>query len=92
MLTIYVEQYGAWWKFTPDVWRAVLLDGVAKGGHSLPDANRIARRSPLVGVADSGSGHPSYFPMRNNVLVYHPLDWDEEDYTDALVELDAPGA
>lgn len=88
---VYVENYGYWWKLSPDEWRVILEGGVKGDGHSLPDANALRRRSPLIGVfdPDDGMGKRSYYALRDDILVYSPLDWCQEDYRAALDELNA---
>lgn len=84
---IYVQQYGAWWKFTPQVWRKICEGGARGEGHMLPPACMMRKRSPLVGVVQYGDEQPTYYPLRDDVLVYSPLDWEPEDYASALKEL-----
>jgi hypothetical protein len=87
---IYVEQYGGWWKLSPDQWRELCERGAAGNGHMLPDKASLRRRSPLVGETNynDGMGKKTYYPLRTYVLVYSPLDWESEDYQDALQELE----
>lgn len=88
--TIYVEQYGWWWKLTPEQWRALCTGGAAGHGHQLPEKS-LRRRSALVGATgyNDGRGKKSYFPLRDGIRVYSPLDWEADDYREALRELDA---
>lgn len=94
MTIIYVEQYGAWWKLTPEHWHGLLEGGCLGWGHELPSKfGRLTRRPPLVGVTypDGPEGRPSYFARRDDVLVYRPLDWEPNDYFAALDDLVSKG-
>jgi hypothetical protein len=88
--SIFVVQYGGWWKLTPDEWTQICRDGMTGDGYMLPRHRTITRRSPLVGATDynDGEGRTSYYPLRDDVLVYTPLDWEPEEFGEALKELD----
>jgi hypothetical protein len=87
---IHVEQFEGWWKLSPDEWRELLKGGIEGNGHELPRTRMLKRRSRHVGATDygDGEGRNSYFARRDGILIYSPLDWEPENYADALAELD----
>lgn len=87
MKTIYVEQYGAWWKLTQAEWQALCESGARGEGHLLPPDRELRHRPRRVGSINYGGNRPSYFARKNDVLVYQPLDWEPENYQAALKEL-----
>lgn len=89
-LIIYVEQYGAFWRLTPAAWRALCEEGLKGNGHNLPE-RPLRNRPRTIGRTDYGDGDGSYYPKRPDILVYRPLDWEVEDYQEALNELKEKG-
>jgi hypothetical protein len=91
-MTIYVTQYGTWWRLTPEQWRSVCHQGQTGRGYVLPRAGQLKRRpGAVVGATDynDGESRTSYYPRRNNVYVFEPLDWEPSEFADALLDLDA---
>jgi hypothetical protein len=84
---VYVEQFGGWWKFTPDQWRALLLEGIETGGHVIQTKELAARPRKIHKFQHEG-GRASYYCGDENVLIYSALDWEEAAYRAALEKLD----
>lgn len=90
-LTIYVTQYGCWWRLTPEQWRQVCIDGQTERGYVLPARAAVKRRPARdVGVTDYKDNAPqSFYARRDDVRVFTPLDWEPSEFADAIHELDA---
>jgi hypothetical protein len=72
----YAVQYGAWWAFTPEQFRAMLAHGAQIDGVNLDQfGKQIARR-------------PRVWYLGNIVKV---LDWPQEAFVEALADFDREG-
>jgi hypothetical protein len=85
-LTIYCEQYGYYWSFTPKEFLALCNRSIQNkpGGFELPRKNQIKRKPATVyhlkGQRHGSSGSP-------NTILFHPLDWNRSDYREAAVNI-----
>jgi len=85
---VYVEQYGMFWRLTLCEWKALCEQGVKGEGHLLPSNRALKRRpSAAIGVENYGSGRLTYYPRTDTVWLYQPLDWEVEDYQNALAKI-----
>lgn len=83
---IYVQQFGGFWRLSEAEWRGVLASGIAGEGHVLPERGML--RSRPRGIHRDADG-PGYWTSRNDILFHQPLDWEPDDYREALEELEA---
>lgn len=84
-LTIYVEQYGFFWSFTPKqflvlVGRYIKTKKPFNWGKSL-------KSPPYQNVARYHRGEGHFHSTSSDVILFHPLDWDKGDYTEAFREV-----
>lgn len=81
----YIGQFGAIWRLPLLQWRK-LCEQAAQGlGYDL-DAWRPLKSRPAWLLCD---GSPECFYKTRNDRIYHePLDWFEDDYEDAVGEID----
>jgi hypothetical protein len=90
--TVYVEQYGYFWKFTFREWLAFVKDYLRDPaeGYMLPNHKILRRRSPVI-EATYWDDHsvPSYHSRDPGALLVQPLDWGEEEFKDHLKELES---
>jgi hypothetical protein len=88
-MLIYAQHYGVYWfSLTIDEWRECLRTGIAGESHMMPKYSALQRRPKHIrceGVP--GSPQASFWSTRDDVLLYSPLDWEIDDYKDALEEL-----
>lgn len=78
---VIVEQYGYFWKLTPDEWREILKAGV-NGGYELPRHRQLKRKPSYVGRMER-----DYFSARNDIPLKTPLDWTPDDFAEALADM-----
>lgn len=85
---VYVEQYDGWWRYSLAQWRKLLEGGIEGNGHVLE--NPMLRNRPRFIYIDGNPGEVgrSYYTLRNDVIIYSPLDWETDDYRSALKDLD----
>ena len=95
-LTIYCEQYGYYWGFTPKEF-LILCDKSINGlpdGFELPSKNELRGKPPSVynpnrkprGTKYPQCGRDAY-SCSPDVILYHPLDWEKGDYLQAKKEV-----
>jgi hypothetical protein len=90
---IYVEHYGYYWRLTPQEWRQLLRGILSGDGYLLADTlggglgRRLAARPHHV-YGTRGKTASS----RNDLPLYHPLDWGPEEARYALAEVDGGSA
>jgi len=82
---VYVGQYDAFWRLTPDEWEQICRDGM-KGGYDLSPFKQLAGRP--IWLKRHPDGSTGYYRTRQDMLYYEPLDWDAEDFREALDELE----
>lgn len=88
---IYVEQYDGWWRLSIDEWKAICKEGAKGGGHTLPKTMLKHRPRFIKLDGTLGEHGRSYWTPRKDILLYHPLDWEKEEYQSALQELKEKG-
>lgn len=95
---VYCEQYGYLFKLTPGDWHRMLREAIESGGgHTFMPSMELKRRpGTVIGKVMENGGEPGdntpYFYVlpehKDTVLLYQPLDWELENYQDALKELE----
>ena len=77
----YVEQFDQFWSLDRDEMYGVLLIGVRTGGHDLRPYRKLKDRPSSV---RKERGKQGFYVTRNDVFLISPLDYDREDYAEAL--------
>jgi hypothetical protein len=87
---IYCEHYGRYWfKLTIPEWEECLRTGIKGESHWLPESAALQERPRHIKVEGTiGSPQASYWSTRDDCQVWSPLDWEPEDYKDALEQLE----
>lgn len=95
-LTIYCEQYGYYWSFTPNEFLALCNKSIQNkpDGFELPKKNELKRKPTAIvnpdrkeyGTKYPGTGQHA-FSASPDAILYHPLDWDRNDYRQAAREV-----
>lgn len=86
---VYCVQYGGVWSLKPEKFIEMCLDGFDTGTYLLDDyGNQLARFPYHSLYIFREDGTPkSYSPLRSDVAVYEPLDWDRKDFASNLEDL-----
>ena len=87
---IYCEHYGRfWYKLTVAEWRECLRTGMLGESHLLPEAAALKNRPRHIHCEGTPGEHSATFwSTRDDNQVWSPLDWEPEDYEDALEQLE----
>lgn len=89
-MSVYVEQYGYFWKLTAAQWLEVVKKALADETWDYNEIVRCLRRRPSViarSVTDEGV---SYYAKTNEHILVRPLDWNEETWLDEASNLGIP--
>jgi hypothetical protein len=82
-LTIYCEQYGYYWGFTPKQFIEYCNKTIAERVAELPRSNQLKGRPATIYPSERYSRNQSErnsFSGSPYVILYHPLDWEMEDF------------
>lgn len=89
--TVYVTQYGVFWKLTPLQWRDLCAAAIKDDGYDLDKVALRLKDRPRAIRRDMDSDRDSYYTTRNDMPLFHPLDWDKEQFEDALRDIESDG-
>jgi hypothetical protein len=89
MRAIYIGQFGYPFSLTVAQWRTLCEGGARGDGYDLTEIGaRELRRFPH-GVLKFDRHSPGRSSIYNDLLYYEPLDWEPDQFAEALAELDA---
>lgn len=80
----YVEQFDCFWSLSRAEIEALLAMGSQTGGHDLEGFRELRGRP--AGVRRD-RGERDYYTVSNDVFLIGPLDFEKEDYREALEKL-----
>jgi len=81
MKHVYVGQFGAFWRLTPEQWRQVCRDGAYGEGYSLEGYRGLKTKPRWLHPMEDDRGR--YWTSKE-VEYYEPFDWFEHDFKEHL--------